>query len=66
MKNRCIDVLKRVDVYKAMHSESNNKRLKTKQTRQICTSLTLTRENKEKGRNCAQCLMELGQNIQKT
>ena len=33
MKNRCIDVLKRVDVYKAMHSESNNKRLKTKQTK---------------------------------
>ena len=33
MKNRCIDVLKRVDVYKAMHSESNNKRPKTKQTK---------------------------------
>ena len=66
MKNRCVDVLKRVDVYKAMHSESNNKRLKKKTQKNLQESLTLTQKNKEKGRNCAQCLMELGQNIQKT
>ena len=48
MKNRCVDVLKSVDVYKAMYSESNNKRLKKNKQKNLQESLTLTRKKQRK------------------